>query len=121
LILADSSVWIDHLRRPNPQLISLLEKERMVGHPFVTGEVSLGSIATRNRVIAKLGELPQLQLAPPVRVAALIATHSLWGRGIGYVDAHLLAAVRLTPGASLWSRDRRLRLQAERLGVAFVP
>lgn len=121
MILADSSVWIDHIRHPVEQLIELLADEQVVCHPFVTGEIALGSIASRDTVIARLGELPQLRVAEIELVASLIERRQLWGCGIAYVDCHLLASAMLEPGTVLWTRDKRLHLQAERLGVAFAP
>lgn len=117
MILPDSSIWIDHFRRSNPHLNAELEAERIVGHPFVTGEVALGSIARREWVIARLAELPPLRPAGRNEVAGLIEAQHLWDCGIGYVDACLLAAVRMAPGTRLWTRDRRLHDQARRLGV----
>jgi predicted nucleic acid-binding protein len=118
MILADSAIWIDHLRSPVAKLATLLLDEEIVAHPFVTGEIALGSIANRHVVIRELDRLRQLSVATPAEVSGLIEDEQLWGRGIGYVDAHLLASVRLMPGTRLWTRDARLRAQAERLGVA---
>lgn len=118
LILVDSPIWIDHIRQPLNQLKDLLAREIVIAHPFVTGEVILGSLAERERVITAFNRLPQLRVATIVHVGMLIEAQKLWGTGVGYVDAHLLAAVRLTPGTTLWTRDKRLHAQAERLGVA---
>jgi predicted nucleic acid-binding protein len=118
MILADSSVWIDHIRRPDPILSARLLDGEIVGHAFVSGEISLGSIADRSVVVAELGRLVQLPIATPTEVALLIENEELWGTGVGYVDAHLLASCRLAPGSSLWTRDKRLRTEAERIGVA---
>ena len=118
MILADSSVWIDHIRRPDAELSDLLERRIVVCHPFVIGEIALGSIASRTAVIHELGRLQQLPVATVMEVAGLIEAERLWGQGIGYVDAHLIASARLEPGTRLLTRDARLRAQAERLGVA---
>ncbi|WP_119678885.1 type II toxin-antitoxin system VapC family toxin [Indioceanicola profundi] len=118
MILVDSSVWIDHLRARDEVLMSLLVERRVAGHPFILGEVALGSIANRDVVVEQLKELPQLAVAEDAEVMALIDRHRLFGRGIGYVDAHLLAAVRLTPAAGIWTRDRRLHQAAVELDVA---
>lgn len=120
MILADSSIWIDHLRRADSRLGALLQTESIVGHAFVTGEIALGTIATRDRVVAALEELPQLRVAAPSQVSILIENHRLWGCGIGYIDAHLLASVSIAPGTKLWTRDKRLQAQAERLGVSYA-
>lgn len=118
MILADSSVWIDHLRDPDATLIDLLAADEMLIHPFVIGELALGSVRNRRAVIAGLEELPSAEMADHDEVLKMIERHDLHGSGIGYVDAHLLAATLLTPGARLWTRDRRLRAAAERLAIA---
>ena len=121
MILADSAVWIDHLRSPDGHFAAALDAETIVGHPFVTGEVSLGSLRNRDRVIWRLRRLEQLPVARADSVQTLIEAFDLWGKGIGYIDVHLLASVRMASGIRLWTRDRRLHAQAERLGVAFSP
>ena len=120
MILADSAVWIDHLRHANEQFAAALESEMIVGHPFVTGEVALGSLRDRSAVIWRLSRLEQLPVARAENVLALIESQTLFGTGIGYVDAHLMASVRLAAGALLWTRDKRLHAQAERLGIAYL-
>lgn len=120
MILADAAVWIDHLRSADPHLNWLLTAERIVMHPFVSGEVALGSIRERGRVLGDFADLPQMRVATTAQVAHLTEITPLWGKGIGYVDAHLLAATLLLPGASLWTRDKRLRAQAERLDIAYA-
>lgn len=121
MILADSAVWIDHLRSADERFAAALESESIVGHPFVTGEIALGSLRERSAVIWRLRRLEQLPVARPDSVLALIESEALFGAGIGYIDAHLLASVRLVPGTWLWTRDKRLGSQAERLGVAYAP
>lgn len=118
MILADSSVWIDHLRDPDATLIDLLAADEMLIHPFVIGEMALGSIRNRRAVVAGLKELPFSEMADHDEVLTMIERHGLFGTGIGYVDAHLLAATLLTPGAKLWTRDRRLRAAANGLAIA---
>jgi hypothetical protein len=116
-VLADTSVWIDHLRAGEPELARLLAQTQVVGHPFVQGEIALGSISDRATVLALMANLPQATVAAPGEVLTLIENSNLFGQGLGYVDVHLLAAARLTPGAHLWTRDRRLREAAAALGV----
>ena len=87
-------------------------------HPFILGEISLGHLAKRDETLVTLGELPGAPVADEAEVARLIKMEELFGRGIGYVDAHLLASMRLANGAALWTRDRRLKAVSERLGVA---
>lgn len=121
MVLVDSSVWIDHLRRPDRALVDLLRDELALAHPFVVGEVAMGSIAARSAVLASLLELLPADIATHGEVMALVDAHRLFGLGLGYVDAHLLASAMIMPGATLWTRDKRLRAAAERLGVAANP
>ena len=120
MILVDSSVWINHLRREDERLIELLAGEEILGHPFVTGEIALGNLQRRDAVLADLRDLPQAVVATDDEVFDLIDRLPLFGRGIGYVDAHLLAAVQLTQNAQLWTAERRLRAVAAELGVAAM-
>jgi predicted nucleic acid-binding protein len=117
VILVDSSVWIDHLRREEPVLVTLLHDAQILAHPFVIGELALGSLARRDLVLGALRDLPQAARAGDEEVFAFIDRYSLFGLGIGYIDAHLLAATRLS-AAQLWTRDKRLRGVAQRLGIA---
>jgi predicted nucleic acid-binding protein len=118
VILVDSSVWIDHIRRPEARLLRLISEDRVLGHPLVSIEILLGSIATRQAVAAALDDLPLPLLARVGEIRALVDRHPLHGRGIGYADAALLAACRLTPGTRLWTRDKRLHALAVELDVA---
>ena len=119
MILVDTSVWIDHLRRDNPLLAKRLDAGRVLIHPFVIGEIALGQMRQRKVILTALSDLPQAQVATDEEALSFIERHSLFGRGIGYVDVHLLAAVRLTAGAALWTRDRRLDAVATALGLAM--
>jgi predicted nucleic acid-binding protein len=118
LILVDTSVWVDHLRAGDATLSGLLENGRVLGHPFVTGELVLGNLRQRDLVLDTLRELPQATVASDEEVLHFIDRLALFGLGVGYVDAHLLAAVRLTAGVKLWTRDRRLQAIATQLGLA---
>lgn len=118
MILVDTSVWVDHLRRGDRKLADLLEAGRALGHPFVVGELALGNLQGRSVILEALQALPQAARASDEETLVLIEKERLSGLGIGYVDACLLAATRLTPGAALWTRDGRLAAAAERLGVA---
>jgi len=118
VILVDSSVWIDHLRVPDEALSASLARREVLVHPFVIGEVALGTIRPRDAVLTSLRKLTSATVARDADVIYLIERYRLFGRGIGYVDAHLLAAVRLTPLAVLWTRDRRLLGVAGELGLA---
>jgi len=119
VILADTSVWVDHFRRCNSALAQRLEAREILAHPFVIGELALGHLEPRSRVLSDLQDLPQAIVASHEEVLRFIGEHRLFGRGIGYVDAHLLAATRLTAGATLWTRDRILDRAAVRLALAF--
>jgi predicted nucleic acid-binding protein len=116
--LVDSSVWIDHLRVANEILSDLIEQREALTHPFIIGEIALGAIRSRSAVLASLDELPTAPVASDDDVRYLIEQHRLFGRGIGYVDAHLIAATRLRPGTKLWTRDRRLLAVANQFSVA---
>lgn len=118
MILVDSSIWIDHLRAPDEALSRLLAVREVLVHPFVLGELALGMVKDREGLIATFRDLPQAPVAEADEVLALVAMHQLHGRGIGYVDAHLIAATLLTPEARLWSRDRRVMGVARELGIA---
>jgi predicted nucleic acid-binding protein len=118
VILADSSIWIDHLHKRDEMLADFLERERILLHPFVIGEVALGHIRNRALVVHNLQQQPRAVVASDNEVLNLIDHEKLAGTGIGYVDAHLVASVRLTAGSSLWTRDRRLNDVAQRLGIA---
>jgi len=119
LILVDTSVWVDHLRSGDAQLVDLLERGAVLMHPFVVGEIACGSLSDRSSILELLEDLPAAVVAEAEEVLGFIDRHVLHGKGIGYVDVHLLASVVLTEGASLWTRDKRLRIAAEDLGRAF--
>jgi predicted nucleic acid-binding protein len=117
VILVDTSVWIDHLRGSAAPLARLLDSRGVLAHPFVIGEIALGTPPKRDLLLQELRRLPTALPATHGEVLAMIERHALFGLGIGYVDAHLLAATRLTSGASLWTRDRRLLAAAERIAL----
>ena len=118
MILVDTSVWVDHLRSANTMLNALLEGGEVIAHPFVISELALGNLRRRDELLQALQRLPQAISASHAEVLQLIDREALFGRRIGYVDAHLLAAARLTVGSSLWTHDRRLHAVAAQLGVA---
>lgn len=121
MILADSSVWIDHLRRSDTILAGLLDAGRILAHAFVIGELACGTIRRRGEILSLLRDLPQARLASDDEVLSFIERHRLMGLGIGYVDAHLLASTALTADARLWTRDRRLANVAARLDLDVTP
>lgn len=120
MILADTTVWIDHFRDGDPLLARLLERGEVLAHPWVTGELALGRLHDRAETLRLLGHLPQATVATTAELLGFIEHHELFGGGIGYVDAQLIAATRLTGDVQLWTRDRRLREAAERLGAAYT-
>ena len=121
MTLVDTSVWIDHLRIGDPALAALLDAGQVLTHPFVIGELALGSLRKRDVVMSLLSHLPSSAVATDSEVLSFIVRNALFGRGIGCVDVHLLAAARLTAGTRLWTNDRRLGAVAERLGVGMAP
>jgi predicted nucleic acid-binding protein len=118
LILVDTSVWVDHLRRGDAALVDLLERSAVVMHPFVVGEIACGSLRDRESILELLQDLPAAVVASPDEVLTFVESQILYGKGIGYVDVHLLTSVALTPGARLWTRDTKLRRAADSLGCA---
>lgn len=119
MILPDSSIWIHHIRKTLPGLNSILEDGQVFCHPFITGEVALGSLANRERTIAKLAALPQFPVQRHERVAYLIESAELFGCGVDYIDVHLLASALMVPGTRIWTSDKRFHAGAERLGIAY--
>lgn len=120
MILVDSSVWVAHLRDRDQQLVQLLERRQVLCHPFIAGEIALGNLYQRGVVLSSLRRLPQAVVARDDEVADLVERRSLYGRGVGHVDVHLLASALVTPDAQLWTNDRRLTVIASELGVAFA-
>lgn len=118
MILVDTSIWVDHLNHGDRHLISALRHGRVLVHPFVVGELALGNLRQRQTVLGDLSNLPAAIVASDDEVHALIERRRLFGLGIGYVDAHLLAATMLTAGARFWTRDKRLAAIAGQLGLA---
>ena len=107
MILVDTSVWVDHFRRGNARLTLLLEEGEAVTHPMVVGELACGNLPRRRKTLQLLERLPALPQAPDRIVREAIETRRLWGKGIGWIDAHLVVA-SLVSGVPLWTLDRRL-------------
>jgi predicted nucleic acid-binding protein len=120
VILVDTSVWIDHLRAGDKALTALLETGMVLVHPFVIGELALGNLRQRETVLNAVSGLPRASVVTDAEALHFIDRHALFGRGVGYVDAHLLAAVQLTAGAELWTKDRRLHGIAVELDLAMT-
>jgi predicted nucleic acid-binding protein len=121
MIVVDSAVWIDHHHKGIDQLGDLMALKAALMHPFVLGEIALGSLHDHREFIDFARDLPEAPMAEMPEVLNLIVNARLHGSGIGYVDAHLIAATMLVPGGALWTRDRRLRTVAERLGLSWQP
>jgi predicted nucleic acid-binding protein len=120
VILLDTSVWIDHLRQGDAQVASVLQSGLVLTHPFVIGELACGQLKSRTEVLGLLAALPQARVAQDQEVLFFIERHGLMGRGIGYIDAHLLAATALTDDARLWTRDKRLDSLAREFELAYL-
>ena len=116
MILADTSVWIHHLRRSDPQLRAALEANQICIHPMVVGELACGNVRNRT-ILAHLQLLPHATIATHDEALAMIEQHKLMGRGVGFVDVHLLASAKLS-NASLWTRDVRLAAIAVEFGIS---
>jgi predicted nucleic acid-binding protein len=119
LILVDTSVWVDHLRRGNPQMVRLLELNMVFLHPSVIGELACGNLKNRG-LLSALADLSQVVLATDAEVLEFLERHKLYGRGVGWVDLHLLASAILT-NCPFWTLDHRLARIAHDLDVAFTP
>lgn len=119
MVLVDTSVWIDHLRNSESELVKLLESNRVLGHPFVRGELALGNLNKREIILKALDNLPQAPVAFHNEMNGSIENHALFGLGIGFIDAHLLASIRLAVNAKLWTRDKRLLTTASKFDLAY--
>lgn len=117
MILADTSIWIEHLRSGSKELHKLLNQGQIVIHPFIIAELALGSLRERTQTLALLDLLPQVRVAQMNEVRQMIEARRLYSLGLGLIDAYLIAAVLLNPPTRLWTRDKQLRKIAEALGV----
>ncbi len=117
MILADTSIWIDHLRAGNAALGQRLSQGDVVIHPLIIAELALGSLKARAKTLALLDFLPQVRVAQLSEVRLMIEAHRLYSLGIGLIDAHLIASVFINSSVLLWTRDKRLRKAAENLGI----
>jgi predicted nucleic acid-binding protein len=120
VILVDSSVWVDHLRKNEAGMRRLLGAGQVLSHPFVIGELAMGSFKRRDLLVNELMDLPRAKVAEDDEVLQFVSRYALFGSGIGYIDAHLLAAARLMPGTLLWTRDKRLLGIASDLRLAAI-
>jgi predicted nucleic acid-binding protein len=111
MVLVDTSVWIAHLKQGQPPLANLLASGLVLLHPFVAGELACGNLRNRAAILADLATLPVAACASDQEVMRLVDHHQLWGRGLGWIDAHLLASALLSH-ARLWTLDKRLAAAA---------
>lgn len=121
MILADTTIWIDHLRAGDPTLASCLDEGQVLMHPLVLGELALGKLRNRRELLALWRRLPQALVATDAEVLYFIEQWQLAGKGIGYFDAHLLTSVRISNARGLWTRDKRLGNLAAALGCGIEP
>jgi predicted nucleic acid-binding protein len=117
LILADTSIWIDHLRSENEEMRKHLQRGDIVIHPFIIAELALGSLPQRAKTLALLDLLPQVRMPQLSEVRLMIESRRLYSMGIGLIDAHLIASVFVNSATVLWTRDKPLRKVAEGLGI----
>lgn len=117
MILADTSIWIDYLRGGNAAMRSLIQNGRIVMHPFVVAEIALGSLQNRRKTLALMEMLIPVQVAKLNEVRRMIEAQSLYSKGIGLTDAHLVASCLLTPQTQLWTRDAALDRVALLMGI----
>ena len=118
MVLVDTSVWIDHLRKTTPRLVGLLDNGEVVIHPFVIGELACGNLANRKEVLSLLHSLPAVERVEDDEILFFIEQHSLASRGLGLIDVHLLASSKVSEHP-LWTKDKRLTAAAEELGLGF--
>jgi predicted nucleic acid-binding protein len=119
MILADTSIWVEHFKKGSRVLAALLDSGRVLVHPWVIGELALGGVS--QEALALITALPRAATAADDELLGFIAHERLAGNGIGYVDTQLLASIRLTPGGRLWTADGKLRTVAERLALGYRP
>jgi hypothetical protein len=117
VILADTSVWVDHFRSGSAELQRQLANRRIAMHPFVVAELALGSLRDRAKTLAFLDLLPRAQVAQLSEVRQMIEARHLYSQGIGLTDAHLIASIFLSPPTLLWTKDKRLRSVAGTLDI----
>lgn len=117
MILADTSIWVDHLRNRDTQLETYLSRGQIVMHPYIIAELSLGSLRNRHGILSNLESLLEAKVAALHEVRHMIEAHTLYSKGIGLTDAHLIASCLITPGTQLWTRDAAMKRIAATLGI----
>jgi predicted nucleic acid-binding protein len=118
IALVDTSVWIAHFRRSDPRLLTLLSRGEVFVHPAVIGELACGNLTRRDRVLSDFQKLPGAAIADHQETLFVIESHRLWGKGIGWADAQLVASALLT-GCKLWTQDKRLHEVAAALHISY--
>jgi len=118
MVLIDTSIWIDHFRKTNHSLLQLLDEGGILLHPFVIGEMSLGNLKHRDEVLGLLKKLPQVELLSDEEVLIFVEKHKLFGKGIGWIDAHLLASAYLSQ-IPILTHDKNLNLIAKILNLFY--
>lgn len=119
MILVDTSVWVDHFRHTEPRLVAALEEENVLTHPFIIGELACGNLRNRDEIFDLLKRLPVAPVATDREALQLIDGHRLMGRGIGFIDVHLLASTAISNTARLWTNDHRLAEIASQLSLGY--
>jgi predicted nucleic acid-binding protein len=117
MILADTGIWIDYFRRRDAKMRKLLEDGQVATHPFIVAEIALGSLHDRRKTLSEMEALWEVKVARLAEVRRLIEVHALYSKGVGLIDAHLIASCLLTPGTQLWTRDFSLQKIAKSLGI----
>ena len=117
MVLVDTSIWVDHLRKPKAELVRLLEAEAVLTHSFVIGELACGTLSNRRALLYNLSRLPHVSAASDSEVLEFIERRGFMGTGVGYLDMHLLASAYLAVGVRLWTRDKNLAALADQLAV----
>jgi len=118
MILADTSIWVDHFRKSNPEMVNRLGQGQIAMHPFIVAELALGSLHDRRNKLEDMEALLEVTVAQLNEVRHMIEAHALYSKGIGLTDAHLIASCLMTPGTQLWTRDDALGKRAKALGIA---
>ncbi len=118
MILADTSIWVDHFRGRNPEMEKRLRRGQIAMHPFIVAELALGPLHDRRKKLDDMEALLEVKVAQLNEVRHMIEAHALYSKGIGLTDAHLIASCLMTPGTQLWTRDGALEKTARTLGIA---
>lgn len=119
MILIDTSIWIDHFRVGNTHLSTLLDQQQVLIHPMIIGELACGNLKNRTEILSLLQNLPTTQEASNTEVLYFIEQNKLMGRGVGFIDFHLLSSVALTQQTSLWTGDKRLQKVAQAINLNY--